>query len=207
MLHLLKQLFPKGRDLEGVAAALVPLAGQHQIKGERLAAFLAQVGHESGGLTVWAEILNYSAAGLAGTWPKRYRGSDGRPNELALEIARKPEQIANNVYANRMGNGDVASGDGWRYRGRGLIQLTGRDNYAAFAAWAAVTLEDAPAYLETPEGAVKSAVWFWATNKLSLALEAHGFDAVSRRINGGDNGMADRRQRFAAAKAAMGLMI
>lgn len=97
----------------------------------RAAAFLAQVGHESGQLTRLVENLNYSARGLAANWPSRYLGADGQPNALAQRLARNPRAIANNAYASRNGNGDEASGDGWWYRGRGLLQITGRANYRA----------------------------------------------------------------------------
>ncbi|MHA5526101.1 glycoside hydrolase family 19 protein, partial [Pseudomonas aeruginosa] len=119
----------------------------------RAAAFLAQVGHESGQLTRLVENLNYSARGLAATWPSRYLGADGQPNALAQRLARNPRAIANNAYASRNGNGDEASGDGWRYRGRGLLQITGRSNYRAAGTGLGQPLEQEPELLEQPEWA------------------------------------------------------
>lgn len=158
----------------------------------RRAAFLAQVGHESGHLRRLVENLNYSAEGLAGTWPSRFRGRDGRPNELAARIARRPRDIANVVYADRMGNGPASSDDGWRYRGRGLIQLTGRDNYRACAKGIGQNLEDFPELLEMPEWAVLSAAWFWSRHELSELADAGRFEAITRKINGGTHGQAER---------------
>nr|MBF3179170.1 glycoside hydrolase family 19 protein [Pseudomonas aeruginosa] len=133
----------------------------------RAAAFLAQAGHESSQLTRLVESLNYSARGLAATWPSRYRSADGKPNALALNLARHPQAIANNTYASRNGNGDEASGDGWRYRGRGLLQITGRSNYRAAAAGLGQPLEAEPELLEQPEWAALSAAWWWATHGLN----------------------------------------
>ncbi|MCW5229714.1 glycoside hydrolase family 19 protein, partial [Pseudomonas aeruginosa] len=129
----------------------------------RAAAFLAQVGHESGQLTRLVENLNYSARGLAATWPSRYLGADSQPNALAQRLARNPRAIANNAYASRNGNGDEASGDGWRYRGRGLLQITGRSNYRAAGAGLGQPLEQEPELLEQPEFAALSAAWWWAS--------------------------------------------
>ncbi|HEJ2200336.1 TPA: glycoside hydrolase family 19 protein, partial [Pseudomonas aeruginosa] len=133
----------------------------------RAAAFLAQVGHESSQLTRLVENLNYSAQGLAATWPSRYVGADGQPNALAQRLARNPRAIANNAYASRNGNGDEASGDGWRYRGRGLLQITGRANYRAAGAGLGQPLEQEPELLEQPEWAVISAAWWWASHDLN----------------------------------------
>lgn len=159
----------------------------------RVAAFLAQVGHESGEFTAVKENLNYSAVALRKVFPK-YFPSDA----LANAYARKPERIANRVYANRMGNGTEASGDGYKYRGRGLIQLTGKNNYTAFAKYVGMTVDQAIAYLETTEGAVESAAWFWHTNGLNaLADRGPGsFTQVTQRINGGQNGAAHRLQLY-----------
>ena len=131
--------------------------------------FIAQCAHESGGFNRLVENLNYSADGLAKTWPIRF-ASSGNPNKLALSRHRNPEKIANHVYSDRMGNGDIASGDGWKYRGRGLIQLTGRSNYAKCAADTCMNCENNPDILIDPYYAVESAVWFW---------KKHGLDRVS----------------------------
>ena len=169
----------------------------------RVAAFLAQVGHESAGLTATVENLNYSAQGLAATWPKRYRGADGKPNELAERIARKPEQIANHTYASRMGNGPVVSGDGWKYIGRGYIQTTGRDNYTRLTQGTGINFVAVPALLEQPEYAALSAAYFWATNGLNELADAGQFNLITKRINGGTHGEADRNARWEQAIAVL----
>lgn len=165
----------------------------------REAAFLAQVGHESGGLTRWIENLNYSADALVRVWPNRFTP------ELAGQYARQPERIANKVYGGRMGNGDEASGDGWKFRGRGCIQITGRSNYAALADAAGRRLETLPAWLETPEGATVSALWFWQKNRLNRFVDAGDFVGLTKAINGGTNGLDDRTARWEAAKKALGV--
>lgn len=166
----------------------------------RVAAFLAQVAHESGEFTAVRENLNYSAEALRRVF-RKYFPSDA----LAQAYARKPERIANRVYANRMGNGNEASGDGWKFRGRGLIQLTGKNNYTAFAKDNGMTLDEAVKYLETIEGAVESAAWFWYTNGLN-ALADQGpsaFTKVTQRINGGQNGAAHRLQLYNRALSVL----
>ncbi|SFQ00649.1 putative chitinase [Sphingomonas rubra] len=163
---------------------------------KRVASFLAQVGHESGGFTARVENLNYSAAGLRKVFP-RYFPSDA----LANAYARKPERIANRVYANRMSNGDEASGDGWRYRGKSLIQVTGKANHEAFAKWIGMTLTHAIAYLLTLEGAVMGAVWFWVTNDLNSYADADRITDLSEAVNGGTNGLAERKAIWREALA------
>lgn len=161
---------------------------------KRIAAFLAQTAHESGGFNFVQENLNYGAKGLMGTFRKYF------PTEaIAKEYERKPEKIANRVYANRMKNGDEASGDGWKFRGRGLIQLTGRDNYTRFAKAVDMTLDEAIAYLETPAGAVASAGWFWNVNKLNIYCDKDDFIGLTKRINGGTIGLEDRKHHYELA--------
>ena len=157
----------------------------------RIAAFIAQVGHESGQLTRLVENLNYSAEGLMKTWPSRF------DLVRATAAARKPEQIANIVYAGRMGN--TEPGDGWKYRGRGLFQVTGRANYAACGEALGLDLINQPELLEQPKNACLSAAWFWATNGLNTLADADKFEAITRRINGGLNGQADRQALHARA--------
>ncbi|HCE9578229.1 TPA: glycoside hydrolase family 19 protein [Pseudomonas aeruginosa] len=169
----------------------------------RVVAFLAQVGHESSQLTRLVENLNYSAQGLAATWPSRYRGADGRPNALALNLASHPEAIANNTYANRNGNGDESSGDGWRFRGRGLLQITGRKNYRAAGAGLGQPLEQEPELLEQPEFAALSAAWWWASHGLNDLADRGEFAAITRRINGGTNGQAERLALWERAKRVL----
>ena len=165
---------------------------------KRMAAFLAQVAHESGGFNFVKEGLNYSAASLRKTWPTRF------PTLAAAQpYARNSEKIANKVYANRMGNGTEASGDGFKFRGRGLIQLTGKDNYSRFAKSIGMTLNEAVAYLETSEGAVASAAWFWDANKLNVYADKGDFIGLTRRINGGTIGLADRQHHYQIALKAL----
>lgn len=143
--------------------------------------FLAQCAHESAGFRCLRENLNYSEQSLARVFGKYFR-------ELCIkDYARKPDAIADVVYANRMGNGNVASHDGSRYKGRGLIQLTGRNNYTKFGH------EKDPEYLETPEGAVKSAIWFWSTNELYRYTD---IKVITKKINGGYNGLEDRTANY-----------
>lgn len=154
----------------------------------RICAFLAQIGHESGGLQTMSENLNYSAEGLLKTWPTRFTAA------TAAACARNPEKIANIVYANRMGN--TAPGDGWKYRGRGPIQITGKNNYLACGKALGIDLVSNPEKLEQPEYAARSAAWFWESNGLNSLADADRFTDITRRINGGTNGMEDRKQRY-----------
>lgn len=165
---------------------------------KRVAMFLAQVGHESGGLQHIEENLNYRAERLTQVFPRYFR--DVNPNDYG----RNPERIANRVYANRMGNGSESSGDGYRYRGRGLIQLTGKNNYEHFARDMGMTLEEAVDYLGTPEGACMSAGWFWYTNHLNAMADAGDITGSTRRINGGTIGLADRQAHYNEALHVFG---
>jgi len=160
---------------------------------DRIAMFMAQVGHESGGLTHIEENLNYRAERLPVVFPRYFR--DVNPSAYA----RNPEKIANRVYANRMGNGPESSGDGYRYRGRGLIQLTGHDNYARFANDMGMSVEEAVEYLSTPEGAAMSAAWFWSKNGLNEIADRGDVVAATKRINGGTIGLADRQAHYSEA--------
>jgi putative chitinase len=160
---------------------------------DRIAMFMAQVGHESGGLTHIEENLNYRAERLPVVFPRYFR--DVNPSAYA----RNPEKIANRVYANRMGNGPESSGDGYRYRGRGLIQLTGHDNYARFANDMGMSVEEAVEYLSTPEGAAMSAAWFWSKNGLNEIADRGDVVAATKKINGGTIGLADRQAHYSEA--------
>jgi putative chitinase len=157
---------------------------------KRVAAFIAQCAHESAEFTALQENLNYRAEALSKIWPKRF------PPAIAAQYARRPEAIANRAYADRMGNGPESSGDGWNYRGRGLIQLTGRANYQQFADSVGATIEQIPAYLETFQGAVQSACWFWETNNLNTLADQGDIRAMTRRINGGFLGLEDRIRHY-----------
>jgi len=201
-LDLLKQICPKTKSTV-LAKYVEPLnlVGEHYGLFEnpkRMAAFLAQIAHESGGFNFTKENLNYSAQALMKTWPKRFPTT-----AVANQYARNQEKIANKVYANRMGNGTESSGDGFKYRGRGLIQLTGKDNYRKFANAIDKTLEETVLYLETPEGAVSSAGWFWDVNKLNIYADKNDFVGLTRRINGGTNGLADRKHHYDIALKAL----
>jgi len=158
---------------------------------ERVAAFLAQCGHESADFTVLKENLNYSAEGLSKVFPKRF------PTVAAAQpYNRNPEKIANKIYSDRMGNGPEASGEGFKFRGRGAIQLTGKENYTKFANSINQSLDEAVAYTETLAGAIESACWFWSTNKLNALADATDIVALTKRINGGTIGLEDRKHHF-----------
>ena len=153
----------------------------------RVAHFVAQCAHESGNFVFIKENLNYKAASLQKIFAKYFPTA-----ELAAQYAGQPEQIANRIYASRMGNGDEASGEGWRYHGRGLIQLTGKDNYTFFAGSLDISVEDAAAYMETFEGAAQSACWFWEQNNLNRFADANDVKGLTKAINGGYIGLDDR---------------
>lgn len=159
----------------------------------RAALFLANVMHESSCLNRLEENLNYSAEGLMRTWPSRFP-----TREKAEKYARKPQAIANYVYANRMGNGSESSGDGWKYRGRGAIQITGFQTYAMYekSGFCNGNLTSHPEWLAKSPGAWKSAMWYWKANGLNSIADRGDSEAVCRRINGGLNGLADRNYYF-----------
>jgi putative chitinase len=161
---------------------------------ERVSAFIAQCAHESGGFKRLKENLNYKWESLRRVFPKYFP-----TDELAQEYAHKQEQIANRVYGGRMGNGDESSGDGFRYCGRGLIQLTGRNNYTKFAESIHMAVEEVPTLLETYDGAVKSACWFWQTNNLNQWADLGDIVTMTKRINGGTIGLEDRQKHYTHA--------
>ena len=189
----LLQIFKSAGQVAGVFVPVLNTAmNRYQIVGtKRIAAFVAQVGHETGQLTRLTENLNYSPDALRMTWPNRFDA------DLASAVARNPEQIANIAYGNRMGNS--ASGDGWKYRGRGLIQITGKNNYRACGEALGLDLIAHPELLEKPQHACMSAAWFWATSGLNTLADAGKFDTITQRINGGQNGAADRQALYARA--------
>ena len=171
----------------------------------RVAAWLATLAHESARFTRLVENLNYSADGLAATWPARYADMTGEPNATAIRIARKPVQIANNVYADRLGNGAESTGDGWRYRGRGLIQITGRSNYAASGiALGLPDLIDSPELLEQPYNAALSAAEWWRRHGCNQRADTGDLADVTRRVNGGLTGLDDRLKLYSAALRYLG---
>ncbi|MFE1814009.1 glycoside hydrolase family 19 protein [Metapseudomonas otitidis] len=205
----LLQILPNARRNAGVfVSAINRAAARYDITSRvRLAAFLAQAGHESAELTRLVENLNYGAAGLANTWPARFAldpaARPRQPNGLAQSLERQPEAIANAVYGNRMGNGPAASGDGWRYRGRGLFQITGRAQYQRCGRALGLPLVEQPELLERPEHAALSAAWFWEDNGLNALADAGDFEAVTRRINGGLTGLAERSILWGRARAVL----
>lgn len=159
----------------------------------RLAHFLSQTGHESGGFKITTENLNYSAKGLTNIFKKYFTP------ESALEYQRKPEKIANIVYANRMGNGNQASGDGFKFRGRGYIQLTGKTNYQAFDKTVEDNIEANPDLVAT-KYPLLSAAWFWSKNGLNAIADQGATDEVvtkvTKKVNGGTIGLPDRIKHF-----------
>lgn len=159
---------------------------------ERVAGFLAQTGHESNGWKVLTENLNYSAKALNSIFPKYFV----RAGRDAEEYHRQPERIANVIYANRMDNGDTDSGDGWRFRGGGILQLTGRHNYTKFGESVGMSAEEAAEYVRTPKGALESACWFWKTNSLNRYCDAKDIVTLSKRVNGGTIGLEDRKKHW-----------
>lgn len=171
----------------------------------RQAAFLAQCGHESGDFHEIVENLNYSAAGLRATFPRYF------PTEaVAEQYQRQPQLIANVVYANRMGNGNTDSGDGYAFRGRGLISITGRDNYTQCSQDMNndTSMVDNPDLLADPNGAVASACWFWnkhSLNDLADAGDNASFQRITQIINGGQIGQSDRVRRWNICKQALGV--
>jgi putative chitinase len=185
----------KGHIPDAVIAMIPDTAAKFQINTPlRLAHFLAQCGHESGGFRVTSENLNYSAKGLNGIFKKYF------PTEAAAAAyARQPQKIANKVYANRMDNGSEASGDGYKFRGRGYIQLTGRANYTLFGKAIGEDIANNPD-LVSGKYALLSAAWFWSKNGLNKLADGGAGDAVvtsiTKRVNGGTIGLADRIKHF-----------
>ncbi len=202
-LSQLKQLLPKNPYVEHWHHALEQLFPDYDINTpKRMAAFIAQCAHESGGFMVLKENLNYKAATLRKIFPKYF------PNDqIANDYASRPNKqvaIASKVYANRMGNGDEASQEGWKFCGRGLIQLTGKSNYQSFADSLEMDINDVPEYLATFEGAAQSACWFWETNKLNQWADAGDILTLTKRINGGTIGLEDRIKHYNHALHVLG---
>jgi putative chitinase len=176
---------------------------------ERTAGFIAQISHESARLTRFEENLDYSADGLARTWPNRYsinpRATKKLPNDLAFRIARRPELIANYTYANRLGNGGFESGDGWRYRGRGPIQITGYDNYKECGRVLGCPLVFEPELLLIVDYGADAAAWYWYARGCNQAMDRGDYEEVTRLINGALIGYEDRLAALETAKTAIGL--
>jgi putative chitinase len=197
---LLRKTFPLCADPEGWASALAPALARFNINSKaRIGSFLAQVGYESGQLNQLQENLNFATAlRLMRVWPKRF------PNEaMAKPYVNNQARLANYVYANRLGNGNEMSGDGYRYRGRGLIQITGRSNYAAAGAALGLDLLHHPDLLLDKNNAAVSAAWFWDGHGLNALADDNtddndleDFSKITKTINGGTNGLQDRLALF-----------
>lgn len=191
----------KAELIEHYLAAINVCLSRYQINTPlRVAHFIAQIGHESGSLRYAQENLNYSTKALRSVFGKYFPTDD-----LAEAYARKPEKIASRVYAGRMGNGDEASGEGWAYRGRGLIQLTGKDNYRAFSqAVEQELLENPELVADNPQLTVATAGWYWDSCHLNQYADQDALKQITRRINGGYNGLDDREQRLSRARLVLG---
>jgi putative chitinase len=195
----LRQLFPNNKYLDDLAECLNESFDKYEINTvNRAAGFLAQCGHESNGFTVLKENLNYKAEALNKIFHKYFPTV-----ESAQSFAHNPEMIANKIYANRMGNGDEASGDGYKFRGRGAIQLTGRDNYTRFGATLGLDPDSCVADMETLDGGVESAMWFWQTNGLNAICDADDIVRMTKKVNGGTIGLAERTALYNKAKGIL----
>lgn len=197
----LNQIMPKasGENLEKYCQPLNEAMAKFQINTiKRIAAFIAQLAHESGSLKYSIEGLNYSTSGLVTTWPRIFPTV-----EIAQKYSHNPQAIANKAYANRMGNGDEASGEGWKYRGRGPIQITGKDNYTECGQGIGADLVNHPELLEGPVCGAMSAAWFWNNRNLNQFADEDEFVKITKRINGGINGLTDREAFWARAKEVL----
>jgi len=197
----LAAMIPTNKNVAKWHKAMLEIFPKYEINTpNRIAGFVAQCAHESNNFNSLEENLNYSEASLLKVFG-RYFGP--APKRNAAEYARKPEMIANYVYmdefrVSKMGN--VKSGDGWLFRGRGLKQLTGRENYTNFGKSVGITAEEAAVYVATEKGAIESACWFWNAKKLNDVADADDIVRMTKIINGGDIGLADRKSRYEAAK-------
>ena len=188
-------------EADAWADAAVEILPKYEITtANRIAGFFAQVGHESAGLKTLEENLFYRAETLDKIFPKYFKNA-GRN---AAEYAKQPEKIANIVYASRMGNGDTASGDGYKFRGRGAIQLTGRENYTNFGKTIGLTAEQAIDYVQTKKGALESACWYWKSRNLNAACDASDIVKMTKLVNGGTIGLEDRKKHYNEALAILG---
>lgn len=183
-----------------VAALSAPLQRATINTPRRIAAFIGQCAVESGGFRTLEEDLSYSATRLCEVWPSRF------PNPAAAETcAFNAQALANQVYANRLGNGPPETGDGWRFRGRGLIQITGRSAYERFAAAMNITLDQAVDHATSHAGAADSAAWYWMANNLNKLADAWALDKLTRAINGSSLGAPERTRLSQAALNAIGV--
>jgi putative chitinase len=197
----LKELLPKNPYIDQWHHALSQLLPDYEINTpKRIASFIAQCAHESGNFIFLSENLNYKAESLTKIFSKYFKDIG-----TAKQYEKNPQKIANKIYADRMGNSNEASGDGYKYRGRGLIQLTGKTNYTWFAASLEITPEEAAEYMGTFEGAAQSACWFWETNKLNDWADKGDIEKMTKIINGGTIGLEDRKKHYAHALHVLGV--
>lgn len=202
-LDQLNQIVPKNPYIDDWYNALVAILPEYDIETPlRVAAFLAQCAHESGNFRFIKENLNYKWQSLRKVFPK-YFPDDAIAQQYA-NMPNRQEAIANRIYANRMGNGPEESGDGYRYCGRGLIQLTGKTNYTNYAMSLEIDVEEAVEHLKTFEGCVQSAAWFWDENKLNQFADKKDIVTLSKRINGGTIGLEDRIKHYNHALHVLG---
>ena len=181
--------------------AMVEMFPKYEITTpNRVAGFIAQTAHESASYKTITENLNYSAKALNAIFGKYFH----RAGVDAQKYHRQPEKIANRIYAGRMDNGDTASGDGWTFRGGGILQLTGRYNYTEFGKTVGMSAEEATDYVRTPKGAIESACWFWKTNNINKYCDNDDIVRMTKRINGGTIGLADRKKHYAHALEVLG---
>lgn len=183
---------PASAEWHAALCRILPKYGITSVK--RVAAFLSQCAHESADFKVLKENLNYRKEGLCKVFPKYFK-----TEAQAIAYANQPAKIASRVYADRMGNGSEASGDGWNYCGRGLIQITGKSNYTKFAESVGMSLSDAVTYMGTTAGALESACWYWSNNKINQLADTGNTAAVTKVINGGNNGLPEREKKYQLA--------
>jgi putative chitinase len=201
----LAELIPGNKYLDQWYDALESCLPDYDINTpQRVASFIAQCAHESGGFKILKENLNYRWQTLRSIFPK-YFPTDEIAQRYA-SLPNKAEAIANKVYSNRMGNGPEDSGDGFQFCGRGLIQLTGRTNYEDFAMSIETPVEEMPEYLQTFEGAVQSACWFWETRGLNAYADKGDIKGMTKKINGGYIGLEDRIKHYNHALHVIGVM-
>lgn len=204
--ELLDQIVPKNPYLDHWHEAIVKILPDYEINTKlRVAAFLAQCAHESGNFRAIKENLNYRWETLRKLFPKYFPTDDLAKQYAGMPNPKKQEAIANRIYANRMGNGPEESGDGFRYCGRGLIQLTGKYNYERYAESLEISVEEASEHLTTFEGCVQSACWFWESNNLNQWADKQDMITLTKRINGGTIGLEDRIKHYNHACHVLGL--
>ena len=204
--ELLDQIVPKNPYIDHWHEAIVKILPDYEINTKfRIAAFLAQCAHESGNFRAIKENLNYRWETLRKLFPKYFPTDDLAKQYAGMPNPKKQEAIANRIYANRMGNGPEESGDGFRYCGRGLIQLTGKYNYERYAESLEISVEEASEHLTTFEGCVQSACWFWESNNLNQWADKQDMVTLTKRINGGTIGLEDRIKHYNHACHVLGL--